>query len=1132
MKKKLFSVVLWILIVCLAAPAALSETAMGQQGVFDQQGNYKLTCNVHSFGDWVVVEPATCQNTGIRHHTCTVCGYVERDIIPVADHSWSDWTVTKAPTCAATGTKTRTCSVCGASESQEIAKTDGHSWGDWVVTKEATCAENGTQKRTCAVCGKEETKAISSNDAHVWSQWHVTQEATCTKAGKQSRVCSICGKTENLTINKLGHDAGEWTVKKEATCKSGGVMEATCTRCGTTLTEKTKKVSHDYGEWETVKEATDFSKGKRSGTCRFCGKKKTEEYYPDGTIASDLDNDADAVKELQTALTLDGYYKGELTGKYDKKTIAAVKEAEKDFGLSKDGVGWPGLKKLLGMGGTAGEGITEDPSKYSLQLYAKQISEVKASYYVGEEITYEWTLKNASTKNTTCKNAKVYHFNGKKSVNGKDELLQDIGTLKPGDSVSGTYVYKVSVEDVLSTHFTHGFIGKGVMASSKVSTNSVLFENGGGDGIGGPWTPPSEESIVITKEILNKPDNTFYFTKGETIKYRIRIENKTTDPVADVIVTDELLGSSWKKTVGLLEGKGVRVFDEDYKVTSEYLNDGEVTNTAIVSYKADETIKKSKASVKALLGQKLDAVHIFKEVTNTPANGLFFTPGETVEFKITVLNPTTTKTFTDLEIYDWLYSKTTPYQTLATLTPGNSAVYTIKVTVSYLNGKLGELINNVSVTYKDPDLKKKVSQSNECKVPCGLVGQDGVIVTKKVISTPKNGGHYELGEEIRYQIDVTNNTMKDIADLAIRDILAPMDTNGYRTVIDGETLKAGETYSIPFSYIVGPDDVFNTKVGNIASAWWSLDKVEYIETWSEPVIVPTAGKMKDEKPEQENLDGDACVPTLSGVGEGSEQRDLTECEEHTETATEAEQLTQSGDYEAAEALWDTEIKELYTEWEDTANVEIQRAAEDEEAAFTRQLDALESSLNLVCDNTETQSIVTEERMEKCVELCYELHSAPEERADSVNAEHTDLQSGTSGVTCSRAVNYSLTGAASLYDDLCESHTLTTTLTQRLLEIAEDDDDRISAWLRAQSNWLLELNTMYDTWYLSADSAEKKALIAADRIAFDELISKRRDTLSYMYPNDPAAAAEVLSNMIMHRVELICRVLHKAGVLTD
>ena len=170
-------------------------------------------------------------------------------------------------------------------------------------------------------------------------------------------------------------------------------------------------------------------------------------------------------------------------------------------------------------------------------------------------------------------------------------------------------------------------------------------------------------------------------------------------------------------------------------------------------------------------------------------------------------------------------------------------------------------------------------------------------------------------------------------------------------------------------------------------------------------------------------------------------------------------------------------------------------------------------------------------MEKCIGLCYELHTAPEDRPDSAGGTHTELKKGKAAKNCSRDVICSESGPVHLEDDQCESHTATSLLTQALLAAAENDGDREIVWLRAQSNWLFELDTMYNTWYLSAEPAQK-ALIAADRMSFDELINARRDALTEMYPDDPATAAEVLANMIMHRTELICSILHKAGVLKD
>ena len=87
--------------------------------------------------------------------------------------------------------------------------------------------------------------------------------------------------------------------------------------------------------------------------------------------------------------------------------------------------------------------------------------------------------------------------------------------------------------------------------------------------------------------------------------------------------------------------------------------------------------------------------------------------------------------------------------------------------------------------------------------------------------TPQNGNYYEEAEEIRYMIEVTNNTVKDIPDMDVRDRLAPLDANGFRTIYEHESLAAGETRSYPFSFRVGPADVENTVVTNYASVNWT-----------------------------------------------------------------------------------------------------------------------------------------------------------------------------------------------------------------------------------------------------------------------------------------------------------------------
>ena len=61
----------------------------------------------HTYGDWVVVTPATCTAAGQKQRTCAECGHVETQEIPAAGHHWKD-----------NGDGTHTCTKCGATEGQ------------------------------------------------------------------------------------------------------------------------------------------------------------------------------------------------------------------------------------------------------------------------------------------------------------------------------------------------------------------------------------------------------------------------------------------------------------------------------------------------------------------------------------------------------------------------------------------------------------------------------------------------------------------------------------------------------------------------------------------------------------------------------------------------------------------------------------------------------------------------------------------------------------------------------------------------------------------------------------------------------------------------------------------------------
>ena len=85
--------------------------ALGHHWVDNGEANHicdrdHLTA-AHTYGDWVVVTPATCTTAGQKQHTCTECGHVETQEIPATGHHWKD-----------NGDGTHTCPDCGATEGQ------------------------------------------------------------------------------------------------------------------------------------------------------------------------------------------------------------------------------------------------------------------------------------------------------------------------------------------------------------------------------------------------------------------------------------------------------------------------------------------------------------------------------------------------------------------------------------------------------------------------------------------------------------------------------------------------------------------------------------------------------------------------------------------------------------------------------------------------------------------------------------------------------------------------------------------------------------------------------------------------------------------------------------------------------
>lgn len=131
----------------------------------DESGNQATMTvtvnNGHSFGGWLIRQEATCTETGVEYHVCSVCGYEETQPVPALGHDYADeWTIDKEPTCTEPGSKSRHCSRCDAVSDVTRIPASGHQWGEWITEKDPSITEDGLEYRLCSECGEREERPI------------------------------------------------------------------------------------------------------------------------------------------------------------------------------------------------------------------------------------------------------------------------------------------------------------------------------------------------------------------------------------------------------------------------------------------------------------------------------------------------------------------------------------------------------------------------------------------------------------------------------------------------------------------------------------------------------------------------------------------------------------------------------------------------------------------------------------------------------------------------------------------------------------------------------------------------------------------------------------------------------------
>ena len=238
------------------------DQALEDVAIACSSGSITITippCANHTWNDGDVTKPATCEDTGIKTYTCTVCGETKTEELPsLGGHKWDAGTVTKAATCEGTGIKTYTCKACKATRTEEIAAT-GHTWDEGAVTKAATCEGTGIKTYTCKACKATRTEEIAAT-GHTWDEGAVTKAATCEEKGVKIYTCKTCQATRTEEIAALGHKWGAWMPIQGEDSHS-----RQCSAC-----QASEKEAHSWDGGKVTKPATCAVDGEKTFTCATC----------------------------------------------------------------------------------------------------------------------------------------------------------------------------------------------------------------------------------------------------------------------------------------------------------------------------------------------------------------------------------------------------------------------------------------------------------------------------------------------------------------------------------------------------------------------------------------------------------------------------------------------------------------------------------------------------------------------------------------------------------------------------------------------------------------------------------------------------------------------------------------------
>ena len=398
---------------------------------------------------------------------------------------------------------------------------------------------------------------------------------------------------------------------------------------------------------------------------------------------------------------------------------------------------------------------------------------------------------------------------------GNTELIDNLGYIPPGETVSIDYSYKTSEEDIVDLNMVSD-------DSIYTVSNTAAFTSGDlkcpaiTNTVDVNVFIPLKEFIVTKNVISSGP-----YRVGEPVTYEVVIDNQN---YVNVIakVEDSLPGAPSTLTnitgyASLFTDTGVNIPPrESISVQYDYyptLQDiGELTNIATVSSSRLPTTTSNPVVIDV---PTLDNFVVSKEViTGTGPYEI----SETITYQITATNinsvavtgatlvdslpnaPATLVNRTgDIDIFTG-----TTIQPMSTVVAGYDYVVALS--------DIESLTNVATIT------SNEAADSPSNSVEVEINGLSALRVDKTLNTAPP----YKVGEVLNYTVSVENTNLLDIPNVRIEDSIAPITAVGGDSNLlspNSITLPGRTTASVDYEYTITLDDVTTGNIVNTVSAF-------------------------------------------------------------------------------------------------------------------------------------------------------------------------------------------------------------------------------------------------------------------------------------------------------------------------